>query len=238
MDSLPVSQDQPVELTESRSLPVDIEHGGIRLALPILTVVGLVLGYGITSAVLTALNADIAIGCISFLAAIAMALAAATIGDYVLKRVWPSGRKLVVDLQGIVLEDRRKGRSKDIRLRWDQRINPLSWRFKVSRGSARVQKGWIMLGLKLLQDEEDLTMYTFMPAKDAEALPAYGLFTALASRHELESDKLPLREKSEQRRLLKAEQDRWEDGAEIRREDFPFLIQTLTEHIKGWQEQP
>jgi hypothetical protein len=238
MDSVPVSESQPVELSGARILPIDIEHGGIRLALPVLTVAGLIVGYVATSAILTALNVDVAIGCFSFLAAIGMALASAAIGDTVLKRVWPSGRKLIVDQQGIVLEDRRKGRAKDIRLHWDQRINPLSWRFRVSRGSARVQKGWIMLGVKLLQDEQDLTVYTFMPAKDAEKLPAYKLFTALAARVELESDKLPLREKSEQRRLLKAEQDRWEDGAEIRREDFPFLIETLTAHIKDWQAQP
>jgi hypothetical protein len=98
-----------------------------------------------------------------------------------------------------------------------------------------VQKGWIMLGLKLIQDDAEVTLYTFMPEKEANALPNFSQFTPLVSRTELESDKMPLREKGEQKRLLKAEQERWEDGAELRRQDFPVLIEALMPHIADWQ---
>lgn len=217
-------------------MPVDTEHTGIRLALPLITIAGFVGAYLLTSWLLAAVNVEVAIGCIAFAVAVVAALLAALLGDRFLKRTWPSGRALVLDGDGLRLRDQRKGRSDEIQLRWDQRINPLAWRFAVSRGSARVPKGWMMLGMQLLQDDAQMILYTFMSAKDAAALPAYSVFTPLVSRSSVEKGELSIREMSEQRRLLKIEDERWRDGAEIRKEDFVVLLNALTSHIPEWQQ--
>src|SRR4051812_8849631 len=97
MEVSSIPDDQPAPSNDSRILPVDTEHGGIRLALPFLTIVGFIVGYIVTAAVLNAIAADSAVGCFSFLAAIGAALGFAIIGDYILKRIWPSGRRLIID---------------------------------------------------------------------------------------------------------------------------------------------
>ncbi len=222
----------------SRVLPIDVEHGGIRVLLPLITIAGLIGGYVLTTVIVNALNLDLAVGCVSFVGAVVGALALATLSDRVLKRIWPSGRSLSVDDEGLQLNDKRRGHGPTQRILWAQRINLLSWHFKVSRGSARVPKGWIMLGLQLVQDDAEITLYTFMPEKQAAALHNFGMFTQLLGRAQIESDKLSLREKSEQRRLTKAENVRWEGGAEVRREDFAGLLDIITHHNLDGQTAP
>ncbi|MEP7288568.1 MAG: hypothetical protein ABI947_22680 [Chloroflexota bacterium] len=232
---LPTDSLQPLADVPDRVLPVDVDHGGIRLALPALTVLGFVVGYTIILLLLTALQVEGSSGCLAFVGGLMIALLTLTAGDRVLKRLWPSGRRLVLESGGLQLEDKRRGRQQATQMQWNQRINALGWRFKVSRGSARVPKGWLMLSLQLLQDDAELIVYTFMPEKEAATLPIYQEFTALVPRKQLESEQLPLRERGEQRRLLKVEQQRWQDGAEIRREDFVILIETLLPHVPDWQ---
>jgi len=149
--------------------------------------------------------------------------------------VWPSGRTLSLSLEGLHLRDQRRNRSGETRIAWDQRINLLAWRFTVARGSARVPKGWIMLAMKLLQDDSQLIFYTFMPAKETATLPTYHVFTPLATRTAIDKGELSLREASEQRRLLKAENERWQDGAEIDRQDFVALLEIFNQHARDWQ---
>ncbi len=236
MDSPAIPSPQPQsEQPAARVIPIDVEHGGIRFAVPGLAVLGFVLGYFLTSAILNALNADFSVLCVAIIGGIFGAILASAGGDYYLKRVWPSGRSLSLDAERLRLVDTRRRRQGETDLLWEQRINPLAWRFTVKRGSARVPKGWLMLSLQLLQDDRQMTLYTFMPEKSAATLPAYSLFTPLVPRAQLESDKLSLKEKSEQRRLLKAETNRWENGAEVRREDFPILLDIISPHIPEWQ---
>ncbi len=166
------------------------------------------------------------------LVGIVVAVLVAVVADRYLKRLWPSGRSLVVNSTGLQLRDQRKNRHQETRISWDQRVNILAWRFAVERGSARVPKGWNMLAMKLLQDEAEFVFYAFMPPKEASALPAYSTFTLLTSRSAIEKGDLSLREASEQRRLLKAEDERWQDGAEVRREDFGALVASIMQHIQ------
>jgi hypothetical protein len=39
---------------------------------------------------------------------------------------------------------------------------------------------------------------------------------------------------AEQRRLLKLEDSRWNDGAEIAHKDFDALLDILRQHVPGW----
>src|SRR5258708_30829848 len=112
-----------------------------------------------------------------------------------MERIWSSGRSLSADPSGLALRDVRKRQNKVSRITWDQRVNPLFWRFAVRRGSGRVPRGWFMLGLQLLQDDTVVTLYTFMSEKSAKALTAYKAFVPLVHRTEIERDDIGLREK-------------------------------------------
>jgi hypothetical protein len=222
---------------QTRTLLLDAEHAGIRLALPLLTVVGFAVGLAVATAVSKALNLSSVTGCLSFGFAVGLALLSAVFGDRVLKQRWPSGRSLALSPDGLRLRDTRKNRQNEAYLAWGKHFNLLAWRFAVQRGSARVPKGWLMLGLQLIQDEVQLTLYTFMPAREAGALNGFGMFVPLTTRAAIEKGDLSLREMSEQRRLLKAEDERWRDGGEVRREDFPALWEEINAHLQGWQKR-
>jgi hypothetical protein len=219
-----------------RSLPVDVEHVGIRLAVPAAAFVGLVVLYVALSALFSTGESDEAFGCVIFGLAGGGALGVGAVADRVLKRIWPSKRRVVIDAEGIRLTDRRKGADQQISIRWAHRINALGWRFTVKRGSARIPKGWIMLGCQLIQDDVAMILYTFAPAKEADE-SRYAGFIQLVLRSVINKGELPLREANRQRRLLRLEDERWEDGAELRHADFAFLIDTLARYGATWQEQ-
>lgn len=220
---------------ESRVFPVDVEHMGIRLVLPFIAVASFIGLYAVISQILATINPEGSLNCVGLLMAVFGALGAAALADRLLKRMWPSGRTLTASRQSLHLIDKRKGRNREMRLNWGERINVLAWRFTVKRGSARVQKGWIMLGCQLTQDDEQITVYTFVPAKEADE-GHYADFTQLALREVLEKGQLPLREANYQRRLLKAESDRWQDGAELRREDFAQVVEMITRYVPDWRQ--
>src|SRR5258708_2969159 len=226
----------PQNNADSHDFPIDVEHQGIRLAVPALILVAFVISYFLSFILLNALLPTSATGCITFLAAGGVAMLMATRGQRVLERLWSSGRSLSTDHDGLEVRDVRKRQNKVSRITWNQRVNPLFWRFAVQRGSGRVPRGWFMLGLQLLQDETVVTLYTFMPEKTAKALAAYNAFISLVHRTEIERDDVGLREKIEQRRLHKAEDQRWSDGGELRREDFVAVVDLITQHIPDWQD--
>jgi hypothetical protein len=221
----------------SSVFPIDVDHQGIRLAVPALIVTGFIAGYALISLLLIVSHSDVSVGCVPLVGGIICALVVSAVGDRVLKRVWPSGRTLTLDQAGLELRDNRKRKQATFRVEWAHRINVLSWRFSVKRGSARIPKGWIMLGLQLLQDDVLVTLYTFAPEKVASTLPGFQAFVQIAPQAMLESNDLPLREKLEQRRLHKAENERWEDGAELRHQDFQKLMETLTQRVSDWQSR-
>jgi hypothetical protein len=209
--------------------PLDIEHGGIRLALPVLTVIGFVVGYVGSSAVIDTMKLDASAGCISFFVGGLVAVITSLLADRFLKRIWPSKRTLALNPERVRLQDQRKNRE-DVQIDWGGDLSMLAWRFEVSRRSSRIPKGWYMLGIQLTQGETDLTLYTFMSPKDAELLPTYRRFVPLQSRAAINKGQGTLREISEQRRLLKAEDARWMDGAEVRREDFAILLESISRY--------
>lgn len=221
--------------TENSTIyPLDAEHGGIRLLLPILSIGGFFVVFLLVSS-LNLPNAADYIGCLAFAAGIAAAVGIAFGADRLLKRIWPSNRVLLLNDQALTLRDKRRP-DNDRTLRLGERINALSWRFTVKRGSARVQRGWTMLGMQLMQDEQTMTLYTFMPPKQAEALTLYRAFVALAARSDINDGKLSLRETAAQKRLLSAEDERWREGGEIDREHFQQLLDQLQPHVADWYQ--
>jgi len=118
-----------------------------------------------------------------------------------------------------VLRDRKKPEQV---LRWGERVNLLTWRFTVPR-RGRVPKGYLCLAMQLLQDEQQITIYTFYDPKKLDRLEKVEAFTPLVSRRTLQEDRLNLRVAGQQRRLLQAEDERWQNGAELVPEDFAAL---------------
>lgn len=227
-----------MEQTEQPTrIPVDVEHSGIRVALLGLIIVSFVVFYVAASLIFNLFNIEIASGCFAFAVAVAGSMGVASFGERKLKEIWSSGRMLTLDDRGLELYDRRRGKESSTRMTWEQRINILAWRFVVDRRAAHVQRGAYMLCVQLLQDQSEVAIYTFMPPKDAEGLAQFPAFATLLPRSTVDKDKsgLSIREVSEQRRLLKAEDARWHSGAEVRPQDFKILANTLSQHVSEWQ---
>lgn len=227
----------PAENSEARVIPVDVEHAGVRLGVPLAAVAGGVLIYLVASAILNSLGSAGPLICLALIIAGTGGVITAGLADRALKRLWPSKRLLRVDDDGVQLLDRRRREENVMRIAWAARINAIAWRFTVKRGSARINKGSIMLGCQLVQDETSMIVYTFAPSADADD-PRYKDFVQLMPRTVVAKSELPLREANRQRRLLRLEDERWEDGAELLPADFAYLIDRLEAHGPVWQEQP
>jgi len=210
----------PYDERQMRRLPVDVEHLGVRVIVPLLAVAALALVLVLGPVGLAALDLEDTVASSLLLPlAILVAIGAALLGDRLLKKYWPSGRELLVDESCLVLRDRKKPEQV---LRWGERVNLLTWRFTVPR-RGRVPKGYLCLAMQLLQDEKQITIYTFYDPKKLDRLEEAEAFTPLVSRRALQEDRLNLRVAGQQRRLLQAEDERWQNGAELVPEDFADL---------------
>lgn len=215
-----------------QTFKVDIEHAGIRIALPVIMLgVGFGLWFGLAAPIDPVMQGIFGIdglgGITAALLGLVCAVIAGFIADYVLKSVWPSGRVVTLTGEQLTLVDDRRGDRKNVTLALDKRINPLQWRFTVKRSTPKAQAGWVMLGMQLAQDEAQMTIYTFVPAKQIKDDPLVSPFVTLITGRELEKTKLSMRESAEQRRLTKAEAERWTNGAELRPDDFFIILNAI-----------
>ncbi|MCS6870987.1 MAG: hypothetical protein NZ571_05970 [Anaerolineae bacterium] len=215
--------------SEERSFPLDVEHGGIRLALPLIAIVSFI---GLLWLLSNLLRGE-ENGCLNAMLATAGALGLMAVSDGVLKRVWKSGRSLSVHGKTIVVRDVRSKHAPEVTFDLAQRVNVLAWRFTVKRGSPRAPRGSVLLGLQLLQNDESAALYTLVSAKQADEA-IFAEFIQLMPRNAVIQEKLPLRELAQQRRLLQAEEQRWHEGAEMRCQDFMLLVETLKAHGAEW----
>lgn len=217
--------------------PVDVEHAGIRLALPVIIIVGGLIVYIallplVTSALKSASGASDGSGVLTFIIAFVGALGIGALAERLLKRTWPSGRSVRIDLQALHLQDLRRNAGRaDTSINLSERVNALTWRFTVKRSSPRAPSGWTMLACQLSQENAQVIMYAFLSPKALAALPTANCFTVLAEQKVISDGKLPLREQSEQRRLIAAENNRWQDGAELQPNDFTRVLTILAPHL-------
>ncbi len=224
-DTSPVNQYDPAVMLR---LPVDTEHLGIRIALPLLAFGALVLVWVGLPRLLEAVSLSLAptAACLTFPLAVGAAIGAAYVGDRVLKRVWPTRRELLLDDRYLVL--RRPGQP-DRAIRRDLQMNILTWRFTVPR-RGRIPKGHFCLGLQLAQDETHVTLYTFIAPKESETLEDFAAFTPLIPRKELDDPHTSLRVAGQQRRLFQAESERWNEGSELAVDDFKRVWAEVRRH--------
>ena len=219
--------------TTERHIQIDTEHILIRVLLPVLTI-GAVLGthIGGLSVLGRLLPNHIDPVCVLLPLDGLVFIGGGLLIERALKRLWPVHRRATLSEQALTLTDRRKHPPQLTRIEWGKRVNVRAWRFTVKR-PGRIPRGWYCMALHLLQDENEAIFYTFMSRKEAEKLGDFEHFVRLRSRKETLSNP-DLEAAAEQRRLLKLEDARWEDGAEVSREDFGAILAALRRHVEAW----
>jgi hypothetical protein len=217
-----------------RLIRIDSEHFVVRLLVPILAIALVVVAHLSGTSALDRLLGDGSVDpvCLMLLLDIALFLGASYGIERLLKRWMPSRRSAMLSDTALVVTDRRRRPPAVARVVWDKTVNVQAWRFPIQRGT-RVPKGWYCMALRLLQDDTETVLYTFMPPEEAEASIGYRQFVRLRPRRETRSN-TDLGAAAEQRRLLKLEDARWEDGAEIAREDFHALLAMLRQRTSDW----
>lgn len=215
-----------------RLIPIDSEHTG-QLIVPVLALGVAMVAHIIGMIVFKSLLDEIASPlCAMLLIDVLIFIAAWSLVDRIVKRVRPSARYAALNAEALVITDARRKPAQVKRIAWDKTVNIKAWKFAINR-RARVPKGWYCLALYLLQDETDMILYTFMAPQAAETAIGYKHFIRLQPRQDSASD-TDLDKLAEQRRLLKLEDLRWQDGAEITPEDFNALLAVVQRRIPAW----
>lgn len=200
-------------------MPVDAEHGGKRAV----GCVSLLVGFLLPLAIIVAVMPDGWL--IGIIVGFAVAAAAASLTERLLRNRWPSGRALSVDTASIRL---LKHQDVEETINAEQHVNAMLYHFVVKRNS-RVRKGWHVIVLTLEQDDTYIPVYTFASPEQFEALAQRPLF------HLLERPKdESLKSAGVMRRLYTAETYRSMHGAEVTLDEFTQLLNTLQEQFPHW----
>lgn len=154
-------------------LHADQEHDRLRTAVILLLIFFFVLGYWLIRMLLRlefwgALR-DYAVS-LSCVLGLVLALAITGGLELWLKRIWPSGRKLVLDDAGIRAYDQS---TESQFIQWRERWTSLKWYFSLQgyrRGGRekRLPKRWLCLACQLQQGETRLIAHSYMPPEKAE----------------------------------------------------------------------
>jgi hypothetical protein len=220
--------------TSERHIVIDAEHFPVRFWGPVLALGLVVLAHIVGMALAKrALGSSVSPLCVVLPADLLIFIAGGMIIERLLRRVWPSRRSATLSEQALVITDARRSPARVTRIEWDRTVNVRAWRFPVQRRT-RIPRGWYCMALHLLQDEEEAILYTFMPPQEAENAIGYRYFVRLRPRRETQSN-TDLSAVAEQRRLLKLEDQRWNDGAEIAREDFHAVLHMLRQRVPDWR---
>jgi hypothetical protein len=213
----------------SLTIPVDKEHGALRLS-----VVGIFVAvWAVTFAIANALISSEGFNIIALIIAFVVSGLTARASEQALQKRWPSGRAVEFTPQDIRITI--KG-SVQQTINAQEPFSILMWRFQTKRRS-RVPKGWFVIACALEQDDNYLSVYTFASPNDAEGLQQRFKFTTLASEKEASAKDVrhdSLRYAGEQRRLRLAESFRWNSGAEMSLPDFEQFLDHLNGQFSQW----
>jgi hypothetical protein len=155
------------------TLHADQEHAGLRAVVLLTVIVAFFLGFFILNPILRGGDGLLAAYAlpISCVAALATALVIAGIAEYFMKRYWPSGRRLVIDDDGLEawLPDGQKAT-----LAWSGRVWALAWTFSLAgypRGGRerRLTKNHHCFACQLQQDDVRLVVFSYFKGKEAES---------------------------------------------------------------------
>lgn len=227
-------------------LHADQEHNGIRLLVLISLAFSIWLGFALIRAIVSAVAPDSEyILLLSCFGAIPLALPLVWATERALKRVWPSGRYLKMDAEGLTVTD---ARSSQYRLDWSDEIAQMNWFFRLGgyhRGGRerRVSAKWLCFCSQLQQGEHKLIAFAFIPPRKAAALlnessdiPVFHeIFPGEVYDNSLRTRMGPPSRPNLSTKILAspdgrywlAERRRWAEGFELAAEDFErFLSET------------
>jgi hypothetical protein len=224
-----------LKLTDTKSIyPADSYHAGLRLAIVGSMLAGFVLGaLAIVPWLAKLLQVDVtSLFCFRVIGGLVTGAGIGWLVENYLYRIWPSGREIEIDAQGLTL---REPSGENQSVAWDKHVNILAWQFKIKQ-RAWVPKGWYCLSCQLVQDDQTIIFYTFIKPGLAEKLPQWEAFKALVSPKDTtqKAQEHNLADSPQQVRLRGVEQERWLDGAELQPKDFTTLIQQLDSHLSNW----
>jgi hypothetical protein len=211
-------------------IPVDQEHAGIRLLIPILAVAGIIAGFILGVGLINAIDESISGVCGGIPMAAIMAAIFLSVTENFIKPRWPSGRHLELSQDALTVIDKRRGRQLRQTFHWSQPLHVSGWYFEVPSRRGRVPKGWYCVSVHLLQEEKEAIVYTFMDANEARQIKRWDAgFTQLISekRSAPNTHHRPAqgaRQTALYKKLKAYEQERWLDGAEI----SPTAFQEIT----------
>lgn len=216
-------------LQDSVTIPVDREHGALRLAV----VVIFVAAWAVSFIVLSAVIPNEGFSLLAVLVGFGIAYGVTALTERVLKTRWPSGRVVEVDKGGVKLMLRGKLQQE---MMSEDPVSTVLWTFKISK-RARVPKGWSMLACGLEYEGQYLTVYTFMSPSQLEGYEMAEQHKKLIAKRKGKSDadaREDLRVAGEQRRLRDAENNRWMFGAEMTPPDFITFVSRIKNQFPEW----
>ncbi len=210
------------------SFPLDPEHWKLRAAIFGAFFGSALLVIALTSILFPSPNFNL----LGLIAAMIVGYLASALAERLLKGRWHSTRSLQVSGDGVRLV---KGKTVEQEVLHTTAATPLRWKFRISK-RARVPKGWWMYACSLSAPDRQITVYTFLPPKEAETFERDGEFSRLLSKKEREKNDAPqsLRQAGEERRLREAEEHRWLAGAEMTPADFIAFLDLMDRQFAEW----
>ncbi len=218
------------QLDNTLVIPVDQEHGALRLVIVLSFIVIWIVAFIIFS---TAIPND-GFSLLAVLLGFGCSYLLTTLLERSLKPRWPSGRVVKLGSDGVKMLQKDKLQQQVLS---EDPANAVFWQFKVTKGRTRVPKGWLMLACALEFENDYLTVYTFMSAAQLEAYDMAPFFKKLVGKRKGKSDedaREDLRLAGEQRRLRDAENQRWMFGAEMTPADFQTYLSRLKTQFPEW----
>jgi hypothetical protein len=212
--------------TTAVTFQVDPEHGAKRLTIVATFVCGWILGFAILNTLIPGSGLNI----IAVLGGFAVTAAATWVAERILRQRWPSGR--TVEVREDIIETRKSGVVQQ-HIDGSKHVNVLLWRFKIRRRS-RVPKGWFVVACGLEQENNYLSVYTFMSPEQVNPPQIGNRFKTLLGVKEAQGNNQDLRLAGEQRRLRMAEEQRWMHGAEMSNADFEAYLTQLQKQFPKW----
>jgi hypothetical protein len=222
-------------ITPEQRYPLDANHVGLRLTVLLTMIVSAALGLFVIMP--TALNLLPLTGlpelCLTGVGTLLIGVGVSWGVETALRSIWPSGRVLVMNGETLALRQ-RGGESAAVE--WARRMNVLAWYFIIRRGRTWVPRGWYCAAFRLTQDETVITLYAFIKPEVASQMPQWPAFEELISRKQAprRGDEHLLAKVGEQAQLRGAERDRWDDGAEMRAEDFAAFVAEIDARVPDW----
>ena len=219
-------------VAQTLTIPVDKEHGGIRLVVIIVFVGTWIAGFFLVNMLLSGTG----ISLLSIIIAFGIAYGASAGLEAILKRRWPSGRVVQVEHDGVKLI--KKGTLQKEMMSEDP-VSVILWSFTVSK-RARVPKGWSMLGCALEYEGEYLAVYGFLSPAQVEAFELAPNFKKLVGKRkqaDVPGVRDDLRIAGEQRRLRDAEAHRWIEGAEMQADDLITYVKRIQSQFPEWMSE-